>query len=251
MTKFFAKCRGFTLVEVIIASLVMVVFMTGVYQLFIGSSRSASRSQWINGTVDQMRNATTFLTREIRASTYPTTLFSDTFYDPADNDDWSVPEKFYLRILKDGEAINTPAAGELKIMSWVVCEPERPGNEPGKITENELYLVHKQNTTEGPIGDLQYHKRTFNYTTDPNNNYARSGRLTKTAIPEETFNRPLVSDVQHVLFSIAGILPTERPLNPTTFYPLSITIRTRFPFDIKVFRENPLMATPQVAIDTF
>jgi prepilin-type N-terminal cleavage/methylation domain-containing protein len=48
--------RAFTLIEVMIACFVMALFMTGVYQLFIGGSKTAGRAQWISGTVDQLRN---------------------------------------------------------------------------------------------------------------------------------------------------------------------------------------------------
>ncbi|NCB40606.1 MAG: prepilin-type N-terminal cleavage/methylation domain-containing protein, partial [Erysipelotrichia bacterium] len=95
--------HAFTLVEVVIACLILALFMTGVYQLFIGGSKTAGRAQWVNGTVDQLRNALSFLSREIRSSTYPTTLFSDTFFDPCDNEDAEVPAQYYMRILKDEE----------------------------------------------------------------------------------------------------------------------------------------------------
>ncbi len=240
--------RGFTLIEVIIACLVMAMFMTGVYQLFIGGSKTAGRAQWINNTVDQMRNTLNLLGREIRSSTYPTTLFSDTFYDPCDNSDLSVPAQFYLRILKDGEAISAPVSGDIKVMSWVVCEPEKPGNQPGKIIKNELTLQFKENVNNIPLGDLRLKSEAFNYSTDSSSDYARSGKLNLTAIAEETRTRTLVNDVQFVEFSVAGTLPPEKPVD---FFPISVKIRTLYPKDNKVHKENSIMATPQVGIDTF
>lgn len=240
--------RGFTLIEVIIACLVMALFMTGVYQLFIGGSKSAGRAQWINNTVDQLRNTLNLLGREIRSSTYPTTLFSDTFYDPCDNSDPAVPAQFYLRIVKDGEPVPTPSSGELKVMSWVVCEPEKPENQPGKIIKNELILQFKENINNIPLGDLRMKSEAFRYSTDRASEYARSGKLNLTAIPEETRTKTLVNDVQFIEFSVAGTLPPEKPVD---FFPISVKIRTLYPKDNKVHKENSIMATPQVGIDTF
>ena len=240
--------RAFTLVEVIIACAVMALFMTGVYQLFIGGSKTAGRAQWISGTVDQLRNTLSLLSREIRSATYPTTLFSDTFFDPCDNPDLKVPGEFYLRIVKDGEPVLTPGSGELKIMSWVVCEPEKPKIQAGKIVKNELFLDFVQNTRGGPVGNLRMKSAAFSYSTDAKNGYARSGKLNLTPIAEETRSKVLVNDVQFVEFSVAGTLPPEKPVD---FFPISVKIRTLYPKDEKVFKENSIMATPQVGIDTF
>ncbi len=240
--------RAFTLVEVVIACAVMALFMTGVYQLFIGGSKTAGRAQWISGTVDQLRNTLSLLSREIRSATYPTTLFSDTFFDPCDNPDPKIPGEFYLRIVKDGEPINTPGSGELKIMSWVVCEPEKPKNQPGKIVKNQLFLDFVQNVRGTPVGNLRIKSEAFFYSTDAKNDYARSGKLNLTPIPEETRTKVLVNDVQFVEFSVAGTLPPEKPVD---FFPISVKIRTLYPKDEKVFKENSIMATPQVGIDTF
>lgn len=240
--------RAFTLVEVLIACVVMAMFMTGVYQLFIGGSKTAGRAQWISGTVDQMRNTLSYISRDIRSATYPTTLFSDTFYDPCDNSDISVPAQFYLRIHKDGAPIPVPASGELKVMSWVVCEPEKPKNSPGKIVKNELYLDHKFTYGNVPLGDLRLKSEAFTYTTDAKDEYAKSGKLNLTPIPAETRTKVMVNDVQFVEFSVAGTLPPEKPVD---FFPISVKIRTLYPKDQNVFKENSIMATPQVGIDTF
>lgn len=248
MNNILAKRRAFTLIEVMIACAVMALFMTGVYQLFIGGSKTAGRAQWINGTVDQQRNTMTFLGSSIRGATYPTTLFSDTFFDPCDNTDKTVPAKFYLRILKDGEAINMPDSGELKVMSWSLCEPERPKNQPGKIIKNELYLDFKLKVGAVALGNLRLKSEAFSFTTDAKNDYARSGKLNLTPIPAETRTKVLVNDVQFVELSVAGTIPPEKPVD---FFPISVKLRTLYPKDEKVFKESSIMTTPQVGIDTF
>jgi len=239
---------AFTLIEVVIACAVMAMFMTGVYQLFIGGSKTAGRAQWITGTVDQMRNALQLISRDVRSATYPTTLFSDTFFDPCDNDSIAVPAQYYLRILKDGEPINAPSSGELKIMSWVMCEPEKPPTQPGKLIRNEIYLDHTLDTPGGPVANLRIKTEAFSFTTNPQGSYAKSGNLSLAALPEESRDRVFVNDVQFIEFSVAGTIPPEKPVD---FLPISVKIRTLYPKDEKVFKENSIMATPQVGIDTF
>jgi hypothetical protein len=240
--------RAFTLVEIIVACVVLAMFMIGVYQLFIGGSKTAGRAQWITGTVDQMRNALQIISRDVRSATYPTTLFSDTFFDPCDNSDIAVPAQYYLRILKDRDPIKAPASGELKIMSWVMCEPEKPPTQPGKLVRNEIWLDHAFETPGGTVANLRIKTEAFTYTTSAQSSYAKSGNLSLSPIPEESRNRVLVNDVEYVEFSVAGTIPPEKPVD---FFPISVKIRTLYPKDANVFKENSIMATPQVGIDTF
>ena len=86
---------------------------------------------------------------------------------------------------------------------------------------------------------------TFEYTTDPNSNYAKSGKLNLTPIKSETREKTLVNDIESVEFSTAKKITEENSLD---FFPISVKIRTLYPKDLKVFKENSIMATPQVAI---
>lgn len=239
--------KAFTLVEVIIACVILAVFMVGVYKLFIGGSKTAGKAQWISGTVDELRNTLSLLSREIRSSTYPTTIFSDTFFDPCDNKDKSVPESFYLKILKDGKKITAPSSGEIKIMTWVVCQPERPPNSPGKINKNELYLEFSQKTKAGPVANLKIKTEAHSFTTSASNEHALSGKLNLTKLSKGNRNRVLAHNVQFVEFSVAGTIPPEKPVD---FFPISVKIHTLYPKDTRVFKENSIMATPQVGIKT-
>lgn len=241
------KRKAFTLVEVIIALAIFSLLLTGIYRVFIGGSKTAGKGQWINNTVDQMRNALSFISAEIRKATYPTTMFKNTIYDPCDNNDKKVPGKYYLRILKDGTPINVPSSDKLKIMDWCVCSSEKPEeNEKGKFINHQLYLVYKTKTATSITGDLVLKTESFNYTTDSKNNYARSGKIYLTPIPSETREKTLVNDVESVEFIVGGKINPQKPLD---FLPISVKIRTLYSKDTKVFKENSIMATPQVAID--
>lgn len=238
--------KAFTLVEVLIAMAIFSLLLTGVYQLFIGGSKTAGKGQWINGTVDQMRNALNLISSEIIAATYPTTLLKDTIYDPCDNPNKEIAKKYYLRIKKDAESIKVPSSGEELIMSWNVCYTEKPNLEPGKLYSHKLYLVYKNQIDSFTTGDLVLKTEAYSYRTEAKNNYAKSGKLNLTPIPSETRNKTLVNDVESVEFSVAGNIPPQKSVD---FFPISVKIRTLYTKDTKVSKENSIMATPQVAID--
>lgn len=239
--------KAFTLVEVVIALAIFSLLMAGIYKVFIGGSKTAGKGQWINTTVDQMRNALSLISTEVRKATYPTTTFKNTIYDPCDNKDPKVPGKYFLRILKDGTPINVPSSDRLKIMDWCVCSSEKPEDkEKGKFINHQLYLVYKTKTASSITGDLLLKTEAFNYTTDSKNNYARSGKIFLTPIPSETREKILVNDVEWVEFTVGGKINNQKPLE---FLPISVKIRTLYSKDTNVFKENSIMATPQVAID--
>lgn len=240
------KNRAFTLVEVIIAMAIFVLLLAGVYKLFIGGSKTAGKGQWINTTVDQMRTALSFISGEIKSATYPTTLLKDTIYDPCDNDDKKVAAQYYMRILKDATPIPVPESGETKIMDWYVCTTEKPGTNNGKLLNHQLYLVFKNKTGNSVTGDLILKTEAFEYSTNSKNNYAKSGKLNLSPLDSETRTKTLVNDVETVEFSVAGTIPPQKAVD---FFPISVKIRTQYTKDSKVFKENSIMATPQVAID--
>ncbi len=240
------KRKAFTLVEVIIALAIFSLLLAGIYKVFIGGSKTAGKGQWINNTVDQMRNALSLISTEIRSATYPTTIFKDTIYDPCDNPDKTVPAKYYLRILKEGTPINVPSSDKEKVMDWCVCTAEKPGSSDGKFVNHQLYLVYKNTVGSSVTGDLVLKTESFTYKTDSTKNYAKSGKISLTPIPSETREKTLVNDVEYIEFSVVGKINPQKPLD---FLPISVKIRTLYTKDLKVFKENSIMATPQVAID--
>ncbi len=244
------KKKGFTLVEVIVAAFITIIVLIGVYKLFIGGSRTADKGQWINGQVEQLRNALNRLSKEIETSTYPTTLFKDKIYDPCDNPDLKVAEKYYMRVLEKDTPIKVPESGELKIMEWFVCKAEKPGpgsDSDGKLTKNQLYLEFKNKLSSSITGNLVLKSETFNYTTNANSGYAKSGKLNLTSINNS--KKTLVEDVEWVEFS--GLFPSNKNNRKKhlDFPAISVKIHTLYPKDVNVFKENFITATPQVAVD--
>jgi type II secretory pathway pseudopilin PulG len=238
--------RAFTLIEVVVACGILGLFMYGVYTLYTGGSKTAAKGQWINDAVNELRNATSVIHKSINSATYPTTMFTDKFYDPCDNTDKSVAAQFYLKILKDSEKIETPASGQTTVMKWVVSSPEKPPLSTGKITKHELILAFDAKYLTKPLGKLILKTEAFTFTTDAHNNYARSGKLNLTPISDESGVKTLVNNVLFVEFMVGGTIPPEKPVD---FLPISVKICTGYPKDEKVVKENSIMATPQVGID--
>ena len=248
------KKKGFTLVEVLVAAFITILVLIGVYKLFIGGSRTADKGQWINGQVEQLRNALNRLSKEIETSTYPTTLFKNKIYDPCDNPDLKVAEKYYMRVLEKDTPIKIPESGELKIMEWYVCVAEKPeqkssseDEKDGLLTKNQLFLEFKNKLPSANTGNLVLKSETFKYSTNPSSGYAKSGKLNLSS--KNKINKILVEDVEWVEFS--GLFPSNKNNRKKhlDFPAISVKIHTLYPKDVNVFKENFVTATPQVAVD--
>lgn len=236
---------GFTLVEILIAVAILAIFLFWVYQLFIGGAKTANKASWISAIVDQLRNGTNFLNQHIKQTSYPTTLLADMIKDPCDNPDKSIAREYYLKILKNGQEIKAPQSGEILIMRFVVCQPEKPEqNKPGQLTEYQLFFSAKPNTLV-TVGNLTMASEVFTFTTTPPK-YAQGGKvkLTPVAGSRKLFN--ICEDVEHVLFKVdpGASLPTD----PTDFRFMQIKIHCVFPKDPKTFKDNSIMVTPNVGI---
>ena len=96
--------------------------------------------------------------------------------------------------------------------------------------------------------DLVLETETFDFTSDSKSGYAKSGKLNLTKKEDKSFKKVLVNDVENVTFMVGGKnkFPPQKSVD---FFPISVKIRTLYPKDLNVFKENSIMATPQVAID--
>ena len=239
--------RGFTLVELLIAISILSMFLFYVYRLFIGGQKVAGKSQWIGMIVDQQRNATQQLNIQLKSTSYPTTLLPDGIFDPsAKGAPAAAADPYYVKIDPAMTVKTSSLTGEKTILSWVCCEPERPPK-PGTIVENQLTLTPVQNTLV-KVGVLKLRSRGFTFTTSPtgpaNQRYAQSGNITKSPKPDLNRDIHLVDDVEEIRFLVPVTPPFREP------QPIKIEIRSLFPKDPKVFKENSLMISPNVGIGT-
>ena len=241
--------RAFTLVEVMIALAVISMFLVLAYRLFIGGQKVANKGTWTAATVDRMRNALTQLNNSLKSTSYPTTLLSDAILDPTNNT-IDVAKQFFVKIPKTKTISASAVSGtDQLIMTWVVCEPERPPAK-GVIVYNRLSLKPVLNTMV-KVGELWIDSKACTFATnpnsgssDPNTKHAQSGILTTAEIPVKSRKFKICDDVEEIRFTLPGTaLPILEP------QPIKIEIRCQFPKDPKTFKENSIMITPNVGID--
>lgn len=247
MLKFIRSSRrAFTLVELLIAVTILGLFLFLAYQLFIGGQKVAGKSQWISMIIDQQRNATQQLNIQLKSTSYPTTLLPDGIYDPSTaKAPPAAAEPYFVKIESSMKIKSSTLSGEKVLMTWVCCEPERPPS-PGIIVENQLTLTPTSNSLV-KVAVLKLHSRGFTFTTNPggasNQRYAQSGVIAKAAKADLNRDYHLVDDVEEIRF----IVPTIPSRDPQ---PIKVEIRSLFPKDPKVFKENSLMITPNVGVGT-
>lgn len=247
MSPMFRPRRAFTLVELLIAVSVLGIFLFFAYRLFMGGQKVAGKAQWIGMIIDQQRNATQQLNIQLKSTSYPTTLLPDGIYDPSSKGaPANAADQYYVKLDSGMTVKSSTLSGEKVIMSWVCCEPERPPT-PGVIVENQLTLTPVHNTLV-KVAIMKLRSRGFSFTTNPsgpaNQRYAQSGSLSKAAKPELNRDYHLVDDVEEVRFLMPATPPVREP------QPIKIEIRSLYPKDPKVFKENALMITPNVGIGT-
>ena len=241
-------CWGFTLVELMMALGILSMFLFWAYQLFMGGTRTANKASWISSIVDQLRNGTKLISDRIKSSSYPTTLLADTVLDPSDNPNKTIANKYYLKILNNGDQIKAPTSGDLLIMQFVVCESEKPANSPpvqGQLTECKLWFIPKINSL-AKVGDLRMDSETFKFSTVAPD-YAKAGSVSLAPVSGSQKRFNICQDVEHVIFQVdpSATLPTD----PTDLKFISVKIHCVFPKDPKTFKDSSIMITPNVGID--
>ncbi len=239
--------QGFTLLELMIALAIVALFLFWVYQLFIGGSKTANKASWISAIVDQLRNGTTYLSQNIKSTSYPTTLLADTIKDPCENPDKSVAQEYFLKIKSNGTNIKAPTSGAEEIMRFSVCQPEKPSATPplpGQVTVFKL-MFHAVPNTLVTVGDLRMEVESFSFTTAPPQ-YAQGGKISLTPIAGSKKTVSICTDVEYVNFQVdpGASLPTD----PTDFRFMQIRIHCVYPKDPKTYKDNSIMITPNVGI---
>jgi len=239
--------RAFTLVELLIAVSILSIFLFFAYRLFSGGQRVAGKAQWIGMIVDQQRNATQQLNIQLKSTSYPTTLLPDGIYDPSSKGaPPAAADPYYVKIDSSMTVKSSTISGEKVILSWVCCEPERPPS-PGIIVENQLILTPVFHSLV-KVSIMKLRSRGFTFTTNAggasNQRYAQSGVISKAAKADLNRDLHLVDDVEEVRFIVPVTPPSREP------QPIKIEIRSLYPKDPKVFKENSLMITPNVGVGT-
>jgi prepilin-type N-terminal cleavage/methylation domain-containing protein len=225
--------RGFTLLELMIAFSVLIVFFFSAYKLFTGGTKTAEKARWLNGAVTQLRNFSSQVGQLVRATSHPTTLVEDSLKQ--DNRDvWN------LKILaaKKKEA-TVGDSSPTTLMQWYACEAERPPAK-GRLTFHELIFQPKQ-STKAPFGELTLitREREFN-TTGPE--YVNAGTLGPVTSADKLVREYIIlTDVASISFTVTN-LAADDPL------PIRISVSCINPYDPKTHKETDVLITPNVPI---
>jgi prepilin-type N-terminal cleavage/methylation domain-containing protein len=122
--------NGFTMVEMLIASAVLTIFLVAGYKVFVAISRSFQKGSWSLATQNKLRNGLTFIREEMQKATYKTDVKLDGTVITKDG------YKFHLNS-------NDEITNNAEIAAWKICMPFVDGDtsvSPGAIFECSLEL---------------------------------------------------------------------------------------------------------------
>lgn len=188
--------KGFTLIEILIASAVLSLLLMVGYKIFFGMSRSFEKGSWALTTQNKLRNGLGFIREEMQKASYLTTVkISTTIVD--------VSKKFSLTSL-DEIAAGTAA----NIAEWSICSPYIDGT-----TEGSEYFcqLHFDGNT------LLYNKTRINDPGDPDE--------------KEYTNYPVITNIASISIGVEEFDPGR--IVSGTLVLLNVTVehedKNRFP----------------------
>lgn len=119
--------RAFTLVEILIASVVLAMLMTVVYKLYFGVSRSFQKGSWSLNAQNKLRNSLNYVREEMQKASFKTIVGLNGVVGT----DTANPFK-----VANGEITNG------KIATWYICLPfvSYDATSPGAVYQCELKL---------------------------------------------------------------------------------------------------------------
>lgn len=226
---------AFTLIEIVIASGVLTLFLGGLFSLYSGGQRLGSQSFWTQQTVNKLRNACRQMSDNIKKSSYPSTIiFPGNVIENTSND-------FRLKFNGQGTILSADAvavAGAANpgryIMQFVECTPERQRFEadtPGVI-KYHIYSLSRE-------GKLLYHLFAENAIVTAAPDYIKA--LTRATFPPAGAvlerNTIIAEDVESI---------TITPQQENAVSPITISITCRYPKG-ETRRVEEATAVPNVA----
>lgn len=226
---------GFTLIEVVIASAVLTLFLGGLFSLYSGGQRLGSQSFWTQQTINRLRNACRHISDNIKKSTYPSTIiFPGNVIENTSNDfrlKFNGQETVFAT---DTVAVAGAANPGRYLFQFAECTPERQRFEadtPGVIRYH-VYSLSME-------GKLLYHLYSETNVVTVSPDYVRS--LNRPTFPPAAAvlerNSIIAEDVESV---------TIRPQQENQVSPITISITCRYPRG-ETRRIEEATAVPNVA----
>ncbi len=209
-----------TLVEVILAVLMMSLLFGSGYGLMSYSRRETEKGFWIQQAITQLRNGTRAISQKLKMTSYPSTIIKKgtgateeqkviSFKEKREYDFTGRLRKLSINpstnfdmhaIITDGGVI-APTFEDQSIMHFPVCTPEKEdasGYEEGTITWVELVLKPCKDYRLSGLGTLNMVERFETYSTksDPE----RAFGLTKSFDPAKSVktDKVLIDDIRGI-----------------------------------------------------
>lgn len=241
--------NGFTLVEVLVTSAVLALFLSAAYSMFFGGQKVAGKAAWLQYTVTDLRKAEMVITKAIEATSYPTTLLPSAMYDAGGRDQTVIgpnASQFYVHIVqglgrKTAAAIRGTNSGVSMYMPR--ANPERQGfsaseNRSGIIGWNIFRL--EQSPDNPTQATLVWEERETTYSTS-GPNYALGLAAAPQATPLKR-REVLVRNVEwiDIQAETTGHAPAK----------ITVVISAAYPRDLRTTRQGTSAAVPNVGIST-
>lgn len=202
---------GTTLVEILLAILILALLFRSAYGVMSYSREAAAKGFWIQKTITQLRNSTQLLAKKLKATSYPSnikntpsgqevTSFKErrTYDDTGRLRDLQINDStnFDMHAMVTGGSDIIPLSSEQRIMYFPICKPQID-NDPGEITWVELVLAPAPDFKITGAGNLYLRERIDSYNSSAfelSNKFSESLPVTK--------NKLLVSDVAGVSINV-------------------------------------------------
>ncbi len=174
--------RGVTLIEVILAVLMLSLLFGSANAVMTYSRRETEKGFWIQQAITQLRNSTRAISMKMKQTSYPSTLLRSaggdekviSFKERREYDaggrlrnlEINSSDVYEVRSVISGNGVVVPSFEEQTIMYFPICEPERDydsGYTPGTITWIHLVLKPAGNYRYSGLGSLHMieHEETY------------------------------------------------------------------------------------------
>ena len=238
--------KAFTLVEILVVTVVLSLFLGGVYAIFGGSQRIAGKSSWLQYTIDRLRFTQAAIFKAVKTSSYPSTILPSNLYDAGGTEELpgTFASNYFIRIAPGlGKFSAKEILGKNKGVFLITSrsEAEVTGfqevseNKSGTIVWNVFSLRPSPNSEE--LGIIYMEEKTQNFNTLAPD-YAKSlDRSHSGAKHRVTFK--LAEDVEWIEFQATpGYSPNE----------IAITISARYYREKSLTRQSIIKTLPNVGI---
>ncbi|HOT28334.1 MAG TPA: prepilin-type N-terminal cleavage/methylation domain-containing protein [Candidatus Ozemobacteraceae bacterium] len=239
--------RGFTLVELLVTTVVLSLFLAGAYSLFFGGQKIAGKSAWLQYTITDLRKAEMVITKAIEATSYPTTLLPSAMHDAGGRDQTLIgpnAAQFYVHIVqglgrKSASSILGANSGVSMYMPRAL--PERQGfstseDRAGVLGWNIFKLERSPDLNTQ--GNLIWEERETTYSTSAPD-YAM-------ALTADPFNAPLKR--REVLVRNVEWIDIQAETTGHTPTKITVVISAAYPRESRTNRQGTSAAVPNVGI---